>query len=107
MNYSTFYRFCADLAISFAWTLILLTVIGSSHKIDGQSGNPAADKTAVINRNRLETVEELSESLANDLLGLSAATRDRDLRSTAEFFPFEIAAKPFPSRPTPLKNQLP
>ena len=106
MNYSPIYQFYADRAISLAWTLILLIVIGGLHKVAGQNGSPAADKTAPVDRNHLETVEELSESLANDLLGLSVAVRDRDLPAAAEFFPFEMAAKPFPSRPMPLRNQV-
>jgi hypothetical protein len=108
MNYSTFYRFCADRATSIGWTLILLIITSGAYKIYGQSNNlpQTADKTATVDRNRLETVEELSESLANDLLGLSVATRDRDLQLTAEFFPAEIASKPFPSRPTLIKNQI-
>ena len=106
MNYSPIYQFYADRAISFAWTLILLIVIGGLGKVAGQNGSPAADKTVPVDRNRLETVEELSESLANDLLELSVAVRDRDLPAAAKFFPFEMVAKPFPSRPMPLKNQV-
>ncbi len=64
------------------------------------------DKLQRVDRNRLEIIEELSESLANDLLELSVAARDRNLELTAEFFPAEIAAKPFPSRPTAIKNQV-
>jgi len=64
------------------------------------------NKTQKVDRNRLEVIEELSESLANDLLELSVATRDRDLQLTVEFFPAEIAAKSFPSRPTLIKNQV-
>ncbi len=57
-------------------------------------------------RSRLETIEDLSESLANDLLELSVATRDRDLELTAAYFPAQFAAKPFPSRPAAAKNQV-
>ncbi|MDQ3321169.1 MAG: VCBS repeat-containing protein [Acidobacteriota bacterium] len=90
------------------WTLILLTV-GSNglSEICGQtSPPPTVNKTPTVDRSRLEVIEELSESLANDLLQLSVATRDRDLSLTAEFFPLQISAKAFPSRPLPIKNQV-
>ncbi|MGI9105409.1 MAG: FG-GAP repeat domain-containing protein [Pyrinomonadaceae bacterium] len=57
-------------------------------------------------RTRLETVEDLSESLANDLLELSIATRDRNLERTAQFFPARLNSAPYPSRPAELKNQI-
>ena len=110
MNYSNFYRLCADRVASLVWTLILLTVGGGEvHKIYGQNSNlpaPTADKTATVDRYRLEVTEELSESLANDLLQLSVATRDLDFLLTAEFFPSQISARVFPSRPQPTKNQV-
>ncbi len=94
MNYSAFYEFCENRAVSIALTLILFIACGSggnSYKIYGQNDkvSPAqkADQTAAVDRNRLETVEELSESLANDLLVLSVAAGERDLPLTAEFFP--------------------
>lgn len=55
---------------------------------------------------RLEMVEELSESLANDLLTLSVAARDRTAETIAEYFPSEINGKDFPSQPTAIKNQV-
>lgn len=55
---------------------------------------------------RLEVTEDLSESLANDLLELSVATRDRDLERTAGFFPATLASAPFPSQPAETKTQL-
>lgn len=55
---------------------------------------------------RLEVIEELSESLANDLLELSVATRDRDLELTGAYFPAVFSAKPFPSRPLQTKTQV-
>jgi hypothetical protein len=48
---------------------------------------------------RLEMVEDLSESLANDLLDLSLAVRDRDLVKVATFFADTVVATPFPSEP--------
>lgn len=89
--------------------ILLIAIVAIEREAMAQQANlPAAptDKTQKVDRNRLEINEELSESLANDLLGLSVAARDRDLELTAEFFPAEIAAKPFPSRPTMIKNQV-
>jgi FG-GAP-like repeat len=67
---------------------------------------PAAPPAPREERARLEVVEELSESLANDLLELSVATRERDLLKTAEFFPGEFAATPLPAAPLPLKPSV-
>ena len=55
---------------------------------------------------RLEVIEELSESLANDLLDLSLATRDHAHHLIAEFFPDELQATPFPSYPLQVQRQL-
>ncbi|MDQ3042361.1 MAG: hypothetical protein M3R11_08315, partial [Acidobacteriota bacterium] len=89
--------------------LILLTIVAateSAASAQATTSQPATDKTQKVDRSRLEVIEELSESLANDLLELSVAARDRDQQLTAEFFPFEIVAKPFPSRPATTKNQV-
>ncbi len=45
----------------------------------------------------LETIENLSESLANDLLDLSVAVRDRDLRRMDLYFANMIDSPPFPT----------
>ena len=63
-------------------------------------------KPPTVDRARLEVIEELSESLANDLLELSVAARDRDPDLTAEFFPAQIAGNAFPTAPLPAKNQV-
>ena len=83
-----------------AWALSCL-LIGSlgAAEICGQAVSPTADKTPPVDRSRLEVSEELSESLANDVLTLSVAARDRDLSAIANYFPLELAAKPFPSKP--------
>jgi len=59
-----------------------------------------------VDPKRLEVIEELSESLANDILELSVATRDRDAEVTARYFPAQIDAKPFPAEPGPVKPEL-
>ncbi len=58
------------------------------------------------NRQRFEIVEDLSESLANDILTLSVAARDLDYETMALYFPAQIDAKPFPSRPAATKTQV-
>ena len=65
-----------------------------------------AKSPATGDTRRLETSEELSESLANDVLELSVATRDRNLDLTAAYFPELFTAKPFPSRPLEAKTQV-
>ncbi|HEV2802011.1 MAG TPA: VCBS repeat-containing protein [Pyrinomonadaceae bacterium] len=62
--------------------------------------------TAAPERTRLEVIEDLSESLANDLLELSIATRDRDLERTAEFFPAALTAGVFPSVPEATETKV-
>ncbi|MFQ5722888.1 MAG: FG-GAP repeat domain-containing protein [Terriglobia bacterium] len=51
-------------------------------------------------------IESLSESLANDLLDLSVAVRERDLRSAAEFFADTLEATPFPAEFTPTTTEV-
>jgi hypothetical protein len=46
---------------------------------------------------RLDATEDLSESLANDVLALSVAVRDRDRARVGEFFADSVLAPPFPS----------
>jgi hypothetical protein len=67
---------------------------------------PATATATAPERTRLEVVEDLSESLANDLLELSIATRDRDLERTAEFFPAKLTSAPYPARPLALKDSV-
>ncbi|HZH90635.1 MAG TPA: VCBS repeat-containing protein [Pyrinomonadaceae bacterium] len=67
---------------------------------------PAPSAAGAPERTRLEVVEDLSESLANDLLELSIATRDRDLERTAAFFPAKLNSAPYPARPLALKDSV-
>lgn len=72
-----------------------------------QTANPSpVNKNQTVDRTRLEIIEELSESLANDLLELSVATTGRDLSLSAEFFPAQLVAKTFPTRRLPAKTQI-
>jgi hypothetical protein len=73
--------------------LILLAVCTASAQL-------IAPSPATVNPRGLEVSEELSESLANDLLELSVATKNRDIEKTAQFFPEQLHADRFPSEPT-------
>jgi hypothetical protein len=59
-----------------------------------------------VDTGRLEATEDLSEGLANDLLELSIAVRDRDLGKIAEFFAPSIATSPMPSHPGALTTKV-
>ncbi len=77
-----------------------------------QSANPAApSKPSVPNVQSvevrgLEVSEQLSESLANQLLDLSVAVRDANREQTAAFFADPMTASPFPSQPGPSKVDI-
>lgn len=64
------------------------------------------DSRREIDRSRLEVVEELSESLANDLLALSVAVRDFDTERMAQFIPETLTVTPIPSSPRSLEPQV-
>ena len=66
-----------------------------------QAPLPPAAETA-----RLETIEDLSESLANEVLDLSVAVRDRDLSRVGAYFADSIEAPPFPSAPGEPRPQV-
>jgi hypothetical protein len=110
MNYTDLHRnHSLPLSTLICALILLITIATTEHRASAQTVTapaPPTDETQKVDRNRLEVIEELSESLANNLLELSVATRDRDLRLTAEFFPAEIVAKPFPSHPATTKNQV-
>ncbi len=109
MDYSDFYHnHSLSMSVLICALILLLAIAATEHKTSAQRTTSAlpTDKTQRVDGKRLEIIEELSESLANDLLELSVAARDRNLQLTAEFFPAEIAAKPFPSFPTLIKNQV-
>lgn len=74
--------------------LMGLALLWPATQLDAQQGQ--------LEKEKLEAVEDLSESLANDLLELSLATRDKDLRAIAEFFEDPIVAHPLPVKPEPL-----
>lgn len=67
---------------------------------------PRAQQPPVQPISRLEVVEDLSESLANDLLDLSLAIRDRDQERIKGYLAAEVAGDPLPSRPGDLTPTL-
>ena len=58
-------------------------------------GIPAQDP-ANLDKEKLEEVEDLSESLANALLDFSVAVRRADLKTIGEYFVDKVQAVPFP-----------
>lgn len=86
----------------FQKTRQFLALIALSFLLISFSGRLAAQNDT----SRLEVIEDLSESLANDLLELSVATRDGDFQLTAEYFPAEFSTGLFPSRPLGHKAQV-
>jgi hypothetical protein len=103
MSRFSFRRFPVRKILSAACALFLL-IAALPFRLHAQ--NSVAANKQQVDGSRLEVIEELSESLANDLLELSVATRDRNLDLTAEFFPKQLIANPFPSRPLPAKTQV-
>src|SRR5215472_9746833 len=83
------------------WSIGLLFVLPLCAQVAAPIG-----KEQSVELNRLEVTEELSESLANDLLDLSIAARDRDLEQIANFFPDTLSAAPFPSQATATRSEV-
>ena len=53
-----------------------------------------------FDRDGLEQVEDLAESLANDLLAFSVAVRDRDVQAIARFTAEQVRASEIPAAPS-------
>ena len=83
-----------------AATLLCLTTILLA------AAAPHAQQAAPGAPSRLEVVEDLSESLANDLLDLSLAIRDRDMERIQGYLAAEVAGDPLPSKPGALTPTL-
>lgn len=92
-------KFYATCGLLFALALIPFAVRSTHAQQPSAPAAPVAPVAPAGERARFEIVEDLSESLANDLLELSVATRDRDLERTAQFFPAQLISGLFPSLP--------
>ncbi|MGH9932112.1 MAG: FG-GAP repeat domain-containing protein [Pyrinomonadaceae bacterium] len=110
MRLSTNYSAAASTALRRVSVLVVLgaLVITSTHSraqvaLTAPAGQPGPQ---TVDRTRLEIVEDLSESLANDLIELSVATRNRDARLTAAFIPPTLVSAPFLCRPLPIKPDV-
>ena len=80
---------------------------GSADSAQGETPAASAPKRAgTTDAARLEAVEELSESLANDLLDLSLAVRDREAERVAEYVPAQLSATAFWSTPLPVMKEV-
>ena len=89
------------------WLFVSLLVGGMDRRVLPQGNTAAKPANAPeSDKRRLEIIEELSESLANDLLELSVAARDHDLQLTGEYFPASFVGKPFPARPMQTVDQV-
>ena len=110
MNYSQFYKLLINRFLSTTIVFgLLFAATDSLNKTFAQTRtqpSQTANKNQTVDRTRLEVIEELSESLANDLLELSVATRDLDFDLTSEFLPAQITGKIFPSSPQATKSQV-
>ncbi len=85
----------------FASAVFLLTL--SLNPAAGPQTRPSAGP---VDRTHLEEVEDLTESLANQLLELSMETRRRDLDRIGGYFSEKLQASPFPSVPGPLTHEV-
>lgn len=82
----------------------LVVLVGGALSFAQRTDQPTAGTAKPVDTKRLEIVENLSESLANDILKLSVATLERDLDTTGAYFPAVFTAKAFPSRPLETKT---
>ncbi len=93
---------CGVLALA----ILPLATMPKLHAQDTTQNAAPQNKQVSIDRPRLEIIEDLSESLANDLLELSVAVHERDATKTAAFFPLSFDATPFPCKPLAVKPEV-
>src|SRR5687768_3378574 len=84
--------------------LVASSMLGQTSFLAQQAVTPKPPASAADRR--LETIEDVSESLANDILTLSIAARDRDAELTREYFPAVFTGRIFPCRPTATVTQI-
>ena len=95
----------ARVSLSGVFALLWLFQGGAELSLRAHAGAPQQAE-GKLDTARLEVIEDLSEALANDMLELSVATRDRDAAKTSEFFPARLTASTFPSRPGAVKTDV-
>ena len=86
----------------FSSLLLCLLAVGV---LRASATQPSAPPSSAA-RPRLEVIEDLSESLANDLLDLSVAVRDRDWARIERFFGEPASGTPLPCVPGPLRPKV-
>ena len=64
------------------------------------------ERTSTFDDAMLESHEDLSESLANDLLAFSVAVRDRDADGFAPYWADAVELSPFPESPPPVESAI-
>ena len=82
-----------------------LATQGAGLPVDSSTSVPSSGERQ-LDTSALQTVEELSESLANDLLALSVAARDKDRLAIERFFAPGLEAGVFPTQPGDLRSEL-
>ena len=65
-----------------------------------------AQSAVDVDRAAMEESEDLSESLANDLLDLSVAARNGDMAEVASYFLTQLRATPFPTHAGEPRNEV-
>ena len=70
------------------------------------TGSLLAQDPDPFDSSELTEVEDLSESLANVLLDLSIAVRDRDAEAISRYFADEVTARTFPLSPLPVGESI-
>jgi len=92
----------------FALLWVSLLCFAGISNAQAQQNPPVATPSNVqsVEISRLEVTEQLSESLANQLLDLSIAVRDGNREQTSKYFAPLLDSSPFPSQPSALKGDV-
>ncbi len=80
---------------------------GSGDSGTAGSGSASSGQNDPIDAGELERIEDLSESLANDLLDLSVASRRRDIESMSNYFAANVSGSAWPSTREPVEPAEP